>query len=211
MGAATLGYPRTMDASRAAALGIFAALWAWAPPVHADRIPGPPAGCPAGSWGHTEHAGQWCVPVECESDDQCAERVSTRFYPPEGARYRCEETALCVIEETYREGGNVLNPPEVTRRVARASCASDPCLGGTTCQRARRCVLDQTPPATSGGSEESVIARVSPGEEEAARTGSSSSSGCSAGPVRAGGGWALGVLGLLMWRSRRASTRGGER
>lgn len=129
---------------------LVAALLILASRAAADDIGPPPETCPPGALGHSEHAGEWCVPTECATDADCTEAGLRRqgfHYPPDGP-LTCREVALCVVEEQYTLGGLRPDPaPTATRRIARGACIDGVCPAGGECRAARRCIATEPPSA----------------------------------------------------------------
>jgi len=93
----------------------------------ADMIGPAPEGCLKGSFGVSDHAGEWCAPSECSSDDDCR-------------RGGCvADVGLCVVESV--EDCSTEDPDcTFTKREALAPCTPEaPCTAGT-CQVVSRCV-----------------------------------------------------------------------
>lgn len=182
----------------------------------ADRVMPPPDDCPAGSIGHSEHAGQWCVATTCESDGDCTRRARPGWFDGD-ARYVCRQTALCVVTERYQLGHRTPEPEFSERTVARGPCIEGRCPAGGECQTAGRCVpADESAsepapsePATEAEEDTSAASASeapagSGGGEGAAASEPEASGGCAVGRGEGAGAAAvlLGLLALAVWRTR---------
>ncbi len=165
----------------------------------ADDLGPPPPSCPAGSIGHSEHAGEWCAATTCSTDADCSGDGLRR----QGLEYHhgvaglvCREVALCVVEEEYTLGGlHPDPPPSSTRRVARGPCVGDACPSGGSCRSARRCAPAASRPAAS----QPTPARAGDTGEAAAER---DDGGCEIGraPVTPPWAFALALGALVAWR-----------
>jgi hypothetical protein len=119
--------------------------------ARADAVPPPPAECPAGTRGETDHYGPHCTPADCQTDADCPGQ-------------RCQPYALCVFDRVFESPrGNT------HRREAKGACNAgqkcpldSPCRPGNYCFAANVAAPPPTTAAPSAAAPSSKPAPTSP-------------------------------------------------
>lgn len=116
----------------AALLVVAAAALSFPAPARADVVRPPPADCPPGSLGKTSHSGQFCAPLPCTADSDCA----THSQPGEPALV-CRTSRLCIgSKELHSWRTDTSWKVPVALGPCGASCPP------ASCQTEKRCVPD---------------------------------------------------------------------
>lgn len=164
--------------------------------VRADAIMGPMP-CPPGARGRASHAGTWCEPHTCTTDDQC------------GAAAKCREWRVCTRLSDVMPGGLRAEPVESVRMTLVVdTCAPEAaCNGegqaagliGTLVEGAPECLVGKH----CVGDEQMATAEVVTKQDTQGASGPpvTQRSGCAIGePVGLG---SFGVMMMVVRRRRR--------
>lgn len=181
--------------------GMWAALFSALLTGHAawaDAVPPPPASCPPGTVGFTNHVAQGCAPADCTSDASCSSGQVCAQYP------------LCVRRWVSHSFRGDSYSAEVS-----GPCDQGKCPAGEGCEDKPHCVPSSFVPRGAPKGSTSPVTSAAPGGSAA--TGSSpqlpiahapSTCGCAV-PGRGGDLESLGValVGAALLIARRARRR----
>ncbi len=108
------------------------ALWLEQGGALADVVPAEPKRCTTGSSGTSSHAGSYCRPDNCTTNDECKEGKV------------CVEWPLCIHKVQTTEGGKHpanMKPRKITLLKVASRCANQTqCSSPHVCDTGKRCV-----------------------------------------------------------------------